>query len=109
MQNLNDVSDTVLIDDSLQKLLNYCQLNKFNGYDPLDVLNSSLLHRLYLDKSKITRIIFSQLFKRSPINFRSLFGVPITQNPKGHALFISTLLEIDKVKQNDQNKGLINK
>jgi hypothetical protein len=78
------------IENSLLKLTNYCKSEAFKGYDPFDGLNSTLFQSIpFLSKSRIGRLAWIQLFKRSPVNLRSLTGVKKDYNPKALGLFIS--------------------
>jgi len=74
---------------ALQKLRHYVERKDFKGWDPFDGLNSKLFQKLpLLKKNKWARLAWVQFFKRSPVNFRPLTGVPEEDNPKGLALFI---------------------
>jgi hypothetical protein len=79
------------------KLLDYCQTNNWAGYEPYDVLNSRLFTALPLLDSKIPRLVLTQFLKRSPVNVRSLFMVPKTQNPKALGLFLSAFVNLFRV------------
>ena len=68
-------------------LWNYCRAHDFAGYDPYDGLNSRLFQATPLNNSRTARLLWTQFFKRSPINFRNLAGVPRERNAKGMALF----------------------
>lgn len=68
-------------------LWNWCRAKDFAGYDPYDALNSRLFQATPLRHSRAARLLWTQFFKRSPINFRSLAGVPRERNAKGMALF----------------------
>jgi hypothetical protein len=68
-------------------LWNYCRARNFAGYDPYDGLNSRLFQATPLNNSRIARLAWTQFFKRSPVNFRTLAGVPRERNAKGVALF----------------------
>ena len=68
-------------------LWHWCRARDFTGYDPYDALNSRLFQATPLKRSRIARLVWTQLFKRSPINFRRLGRVPPERNPKGTALF----------------------
>src|SRR5262249_20188678 len=59
----------------------------FAGPDPYDGLNSRLFQSTPLRNSRFARLVWTQFFKRSPINFRTLAGVPPERNAKGIALF----------------------
>ncbi len=68
-------------------LWHWCRAHDFAGYDPYDALNSRLFQATPLKHSRIARLSWTQLFKRSPLNFRRLALVPAERNPKGTALF----------------------
>jgi hypothetical protein len=68
-------------------LWKWCRSQNFAGYDPFDGLNSSLFQATPLRNSRTARLAWIQFFKRSPINFRRLSGVPRDRNAKGIALF----------------------
>ena len=68
-------------------LWHWCRAHDFAGYDPYDALNSRLFQATPLKHSRIARLGWTQLFKRSPLNFRRLALVPAERNPKGTALF----------------------
>ena len=68
-------------------LWNYCRAHNFAGHDPFDGLNSRVFQATPLRKSRAARLVWTQLFKRSPINFRNLARVPRERNAKGIALF----------------------
>lgn len=63
--------------------------NRFMGYDPFDGLNSPLIKKTFLGKSRLIRLIMVQFFKRSPVNFRPLFGIKKTENAQALAVFLS--------------------
>lgn len=75
---------------ALERLLDYCRNNDWQGYDPYDGLNSPLTR--LLPPSKYLRIAWIQFFKRSPLNLRALFGVKKGENPKGLSLFARALM-----------------
>lgn len=68
-------------------LWNYCRSHEFAGYDPYDGLNSRVFQSTPLRSSRLARLAWTQFFKRSPVNFRKLAGVPRERNAKGIALF----------------------
>jgi hypothetical protein len=68
-------------------LWQWCRAHDFAGYDPYDALNSRLFQATPLKHSRIARFGWTQLLKRSPLNFRWLALVPAERNPKGTALF----------------------
>lgn len=75
-----------------KKLLAYCCSQDWAGYDPYDALNSKIVESLPILQKRIPSLVLTQLLKRSPINFRWLLSIPKTRNPKGHALFLSSLV-----------------
>ncbi len=88
------------------KLLSHCQANEWAGYDPYDALNSRVFKALPVLTSRLSRLIITQVLKRSPINVRSLLLVPKTQNPKAVALFLSGFLKLSRVEPAN-HEGLI--
>jgi len=70
-----------------ETLWKYCRAQAFAGYDPYDALNSRLFQSTPFRKSRSARLAWTQFHKRSPINFRSLVGVPRERNAKAMALF----------------------
>src|SRR4051812_40610703 len=59
----------------------------YAGHDPFDALNSRLFQATPLRRSRLARLAWTQFFKRSPVNLRSLALVPVGRNSKGTALF----------------------
>lgn len=93
-----------MINESFNKLKNYCEKEDYAGWDPYDGLNSKFFKALPLKKWDVARLVWIQGFKRSPINFRPLFGVPKTHNNMGLGLFLSGYCNLYKIarKGNDQ-------
>src|SRR5687768_10805966 len=75
------------IEQAFADLFQWCRNRNFAGYDPFDALNSRLFQSTPLRHSRSARLIWTQLCKRSPLNLRSLAGVPPQTNSKGLALF----------------------
>lgn len=86
-----------LIKSTILKLLDYCRLNNWGGFDPFDGLNSKFFSALPFLHTRFGRLAFIQGMKRSPINLRPLLLVKKQQNPKGIALFISAILKLSKL------------
>lgn len=82
------------LEQSIRKLLAYCESNHWAGHDPYDALNSRLFTALPILDSRIPRLILTQLLKRSPFNVRGLLLIPKKQNPKGLGLVLSSLLKL---------------
>src|SRR2546429_1771583 len=68
-------------------LWKYCRSQGLAGYDPYDGLNSRSFQALPLKRSREARLAWTQFHKRSPINLRSLVGIPRERNAKAMALF----------------------
>jgi hypothetical protein len=83
------------IQNSIEKLLKYCQDNNWAGYDPYDALNSRVFPHIPFVQNRVGRLIFTQLLKRSPINFRPLLLVPKSENPKAIALFLMAFSKLE--------------
>ena len=80
--------------NSFQRLEQYCNSEKWNGWDPYDGLNSRFFKKLPVLKNNVTvKIMWIQLFKHNPINLRKLFMVPKGYNAKGLALFSNRILQ----------------
>ncbi|HJQ34510.1 MAG TPA: hypothetical protein VJ866_20185 [Pyrinomonadaceae bacterium] len=70
-----------------EELSAWCRARGHAGYDPFDALNSRLFRATPLRRSRLARLAWTQLFKRSPVNLRPLALVPAGRNSKGTALF----------------------
>ncbi|WP_336515909.1 hypothetical protein [Pollutibacter soli] len=85
------------IHNSFISLKEFCEAEKFQGYDPYDGLNSRLFQSLpVIPKMRFTRLVWIQFFKRSPFNFRKLVGVKKEVNPKAMGLFLSSYCQLYK-------------
>lgn len=85
-------------------LWKYCRAQGYAGYDLYDGLNSRLFQATPLKKSRAARLAWIQFHKRSPINLRSVMGVPRERNAKGIALFaLAALADFrrDPTKENE--------
>jgi len=69
------------------RLSAWCRARDYAGHDPFDALNSRLFKSTPLKRSRLARLAWTQLFKRSPFNLRTLALVPRERNAKGTALF----------------------
>lgn len=80
-----------MINESFKKLKVFCEKEGYKGYDPYDGLNSKLFQSLPLIRSsRLCRLVWTQLFKRLPLNLRPLVGIKKGYNAKGLALFLSS-------------------
>ena len=82
---------------AIVELFDYCRDNDFSGYDPYDGLNGRIFARIPFFQNNLGRLVFIQLMKRSPVNFRAILGVPKEPNPKGLALFTSALIDLERL------------
>ncbi|MDA8874200.1 delta-aminolevulinic acid dehydratase [Winogradskyella sp.] len=73
---------------AFNRLIAYCEGQNFKGWDPYDGLNSWVIQKTLLGRSRFVRLAWIQLFKRNPVNFRSVFGIKKDYNPKGLGLFL---------------------
>ncbi len=85
---------------SLQK---YVEENDFAGWDPYDGLNSKFFQASPLRHSRLARLAWIQLFKRSPINLRRITIVERGHNSKGLALFLAGYLQLQQWKPEEKN------
>ncbi len=86
-----------LLQQTLDRLLEYCKRNRWSGFDPFDGLSSRVFAALPFAQNRIGRLVFIQAMKRSPVNLRPLLLVPKSQNPKGLAVFASSLLILSRL------------
>lgn len=74
----------------------------FCGADPYDALNSRLFARSPFASLPLARLVWQQLFRRSPFDFRRVSGVAPTTNPVALALAARTYEragEVDKCRR----------
>jgi hypothetical protein len=83
--------------DATRRLLEYCRVNDWSGYDPYDALNSELFRVFPVLDSRFPRLVLTQLLKRSPVDLRYLLRIPKTQNPKALGLFLASLVKLRRV------------
>lgn len=75
------------VQNCIMEMLSYIELADYAGFDPYDALSSPLFRRIGAN-SKWIRVGITQLMRRSPVNFRAMFGVRRGHNPKGIGLFL---------------------
>jgi hypothetical protein len=75
------------LEHAYSSLAAWCRARDYAGHDPFDALNSRLFQATPLKNSRTARLVWTQLFKRSPVSFRKPARVPAERNPKGTALF----------------------
>jgi hypothetical protein len=96
------------IEKSFDCLQKYCETEGFKGWDPYDGLNSWVIQKTLLGKSRFFRLVWIQLFKRNPINLRRLFGIKKEFNPKGLGLFLMGYCNLYKKNPKSINLDKIN-
>jgi hypothetical protein len=82
---------------AIDQLLAYCRENNWAGWDPYDALNSRFFRATPLRHSALARLVWTQLFKCSPVNFRRLVRVPKAENPKALAVFASAAIRLERL------------
>ena len=86
------------VEDSFQKLKNYCEGEQFRGWDPFDGLTSKVFQSIPLiRKNKLFRLFWIQLFKKNPVNLRRIFMIKKDINPKGLGLFLNGYCNLYKM------------
>jgi hypothetical protein len=90
----------------------WCRGRDYKGHDPFDALNSRLFQAApFIRSSRAARLIWTQGFKRSPVNLRPFARVPAERNSKGTALFaLAALSEFrrNRSKESEQRaRGLL--
>ncbi|MBF4312326.1 aspartate-semialdehyde dehydrogenase, partial [Vibrio anguillarum] len=83
----------ISVEDIVSSLLRDAKINDYAGKDPFDGLNSKFFYFFPRANTGLLGLFWTQLHKRSAINFRTVFFVPDKRNPKGIGLFILGLLE----------------
>jgi hypothetical protein len=75
------------LESAYESLAAWCRERDYAGHDPFDALNSRVFQATPLRRSRTARLVWTQLFKRSPVSFRNIVRVPAERNSKGTALF----------------------
>ena len=92
------------IESAFLQLKSYCEKEEFKGWDPFDGLNSKLFNLFpKLKNSRLFKLTWLQLFKRSPLNFRFFAGINKDYNPKGLGLFLSGYCNLYKIDPSSYN------
>ncbi|MFL6211388.1 MAG: hypothetical protein ACJ74W_21245 [Pyrinomonadaceae bacterium] len=76
-----------MLEQAYESLAAWCRARGYAGHDPFDGLNSRLFQATPLKRSRLLRLLWTQAFKRAPVNLRALARVPVGKNAKGTALF----------------------
>lgn len=88
------------LEQSFLALKKYCEKEEYKGWDPYDGLNSTIFQATFFKKWDVARLVWIQLFKKNPINLRTIFNVPKQYNAKGIALFLSGYCELYEIANN---------
>lgn len=92
------------VEESLEKLLAWCEREEYRGYDPYDGLNSSLFRSIpFLSGNRLARLAWIQAFKRNPFNLRSIAGVKKEYNPKALGLFLSGFCNLYNIENDSRH------
>ncbi|MCE1189603.1 MAG: hypothetical protein LWX56_10740 [Ignavibacteria bacterium] len=92
------------IEKSLHLLESYIYGQKFAGYDPYDILNSSWLP--LSGKTPYMAAIAIQFHKRNPINIRPILGIKKGLNPKGLGLLLHAYTNLYTVSGDSRYKSI---
>lgn len=92
------------LSNSFRKLKHYCESQNFAGWDPYDGLTSKLFRSVpFVRRNRFFRLAWIQLFKRLPLNLRSIVGIRKQHNAKGLALFISGYCNLYRIDRNSKH------
>ena len=95
--------------NSYTNLQKYIENNSFKGYDPYDGLNSKIFTKIsFISKNRFCRLIWLQLFKKSPFNFRKYVGIQKSYNPKALGLFLTSYCKLYLQNNNQEDLNKIN-
>ena len=91
---------------SFKQLKSYCETEQFKGWDPYDGLNSKVFQALpFFKKSSFIRMVVIQVFKKIPVNLRTVAMVPKKHNAKGIGLFLSGYCNLYNAVKNNPKLG----
>jgi hypothetical protein len=86
------------VTEAFHKLEEYCERENYQGWDPYDGLMSKVFKALpVLPSRKLSRLVWIQLIKKSPVNLRGVLKIEKGYNPKGLALFISGYSNLSQI------------
>ena len=88
-----------------RRLRAWCRERDYAGHDPFDALNSRLFRATPLRHSRLARLAWTQLFKRSPVSLRAPAFVPAERNSKGTALFALAALSRFRTTRDPGDEG----
>jgi hypothetical protein len=85
-----------VIKSSFKKLKEYCEKEKYKGWDPYDGLNSRIFQLTPFKYNRYLRLLWIQFFKKNHINLRPILYIKKAYNPKGLGLFLSAYCNLYK-------------
>lgn len=87
--------------NALKKIKLYCEKENFKGYDVADSIETPLLKKTILGKSKYVRFFIQQLtgHRIGFVNIRPILCLPKNYNAKGIALFLNGYCNIFEILQ----------
>lgn len=88
------------IQEALDRLEWWIKDKNWMGWDPFDALSSPFLYKLSFGNN-LVGIVFTQLLKRSPWNFRKLLGINQQINAKGAGLLLQANLRLYAQRANE--------
>src|SRR5215469_5368001 len=86
---IDDANSGAVLANSLQRLGAWLVERGFAGNDPHDALRSPIVRTLSFNQ-RLPGIVWVQLLRRSPVDFRRLLRVPPGHNPKAMGLFLAS-------------------
>jgi len=92
---------------SFHSLLNFCQKNLWQGYDPYDGLHGKCNDLPLIQNSKMLKLALIHLNKSSLLNLRSLQFISPNHNSKGIALFLSGVLGLYQKTESSRYLNLV--
>jgi len=99
------------IESSFTRLLEFLEKvplgERYKGYDPFDGLNSKLFRNSFLNHSRLARLLWLQMNKQSPVNFRNITKTECSHNPQALGIFISAYCKLYEQKPTLEFKDTI--
>lgn len=89
--------DITIHEKAFENLYKWINNADYKGWDIFDGLNSRIFKSSPLYRFPLLRLVWIQLFKRSPINFRKISLVSKGYNAKGLGLFASGLVALGRL------------
>ena len=102
----NFVLENPFINNYMNLLKQYVKTSQFMGWDPYDILNCKFISDQNFG-SKIN-LLFTQINRILPINFRNIIGISKIYNSKAMALFLSSLLNLEGSLFSKEKNFLVN-